>query len=153
MSYSSESFYKGADGDAHRVLNRDVFLYFLDLEVKRARRYQNFFCIITLKLSQLADRENGQGLNSCYQKLSHFLEEELRESDVLGALGEDRLVAILPYADQSAGVHTKSRFEGSLRYYDFDREGYEVKIDQICFPVDGTDTPDLLQKVAGPAVV
>jgi hypothetical protein len=150
MSYSVDPSSEGAQMELSRILSRELFIYFLDLEVKRARRYQNFFSILILRLSQLASHDNGTGLQNCYQKLSHLLEEELRESDILGTLAENRLVALLPYADLSAGGHAKSHFEGSLRYYDFKSEGYEVVIEQVCFPVDGTDTPDIVEKVIGP---
>jgi hypothetical protein len=150
MSYSVDPSSEGAQMELSRILSRELFIYLLDLEVKRARRYQNFFCILILKLSQLASHDNGTGLQNCYQKLSHLLEEELRESDILGTLAENRLVALLPYADISAGGHAKSHFEGSLKYYDFKSEGYEVVIEQVCFPMDGTDTPGIVDKVMGP---
>jgi hypothetical protein len=73
----------------------------------------------------------------------------MRDSDILGALEEKRLAVILPYADLMAGGHTRSRFESSLQFYDFGRDGFRVSIEQICFPRDGTDTSDLLRKVAG----
>jgi hypothetical protein len=149
MSYSVDPSSEGATMELSRILSRELFIYFLDLEVKRARRYQNFFSILILKLSQLASHDNGKGLQTCHEKLKHLLEEELRESDILGALAENTLVALLPYADISAGGHAKSHFEGSLKYYDFKNEGYEVKIEQLCFPVDGTDTPDIVKKVIG----
>jgi len=149
MSYSVDPSKEGATMELSRILSRELFIYFLDLEVKRARRYQNFFSILILRLSQLASHDNGKGLQNCHQKLKHLLEEELRESDILGTLAENRLVALLPYADISAGGHAKSHFEGSLKFYDFKSEGYEVKIEQLCFPVDGTDTPDIVKKVIG----
>ena len=151
MSYSVDPSSEGATMELSRILNRELFIYFLDLEVKRARRYQNFFSILILKLSRLASHDNGKGLQTCHEKLKHLLEEELRESDILGALAENTLVALLPYADISAGGHAKSHFEGSLKYYDFKSEGYEVMIEQVCFPLDGTDTPDIVKKVMGPA--
>ena len=136
--------------DPSRILNRDIFLYLLDLEVKRAQRYQDFFCILFLKLTQLANHNNGKGLQTCHQKLANLLTEELRESDILGSLEEDRLVALLPYANRSAGDFTKSRFEDSIKFYDFEVDGYEVSIDHICFPTDGTRSVDLIKKTSGP---
>jgi hypothetical protein len=73
----------------------------------------------------------------------------MRDSDILGALEETRLAILLPYADLLAGGDTRSRFENSLRYYDFSRDGYYVEIEQLCFPRDGTDTADLIEKMIG----
>lgn len=134
---------------AGRILSRELFLYVLDLEVERARRYQNFFCVLRLKLSQLAGQEKRKGLQESYQSLSNWLRGELRESDIVGSLGDDQLAALLPYADLWGSGHVRSCLEGSLRYFDFKNAGYEIMIDQICFPKDGTVTEDLVRKVTG----
>ena len=75
--------------------------------------------------------------------------EELRESDILGSLGDDQLAILLLYADPAAGGRARSRLEGSLKYYEFKNKGYEVMFDQISFPMDGTDMPDLIEKLLG----
>lgn len=136
--------------EVDRLLDREIFLFFLDLEVKRSRRYQNFFCILVLKLKELPDQSGAKGLQVCYQRLTHLLAEEMRDSDILGTLGERSLAVLLPYADISAALYTRSRFENNLQYYDFSREGYQVMVEQVCFPRDGTDTADLIRKVIGP---
>jgi PleD family two-component response regulator len=149
MSYSADQSGKVGEGELSRILNQEIFLYLLDLEVKRARRYQDFFCILILNLNRIPSHDNGKGEEACYETLANLLIEELRDSDILGSLGEKRLAALLPYADSSAGGVAKSRFEGSLKYCDFESEGYKVMVDQICFPVDGTDIRDLMKKVVG----
>lgn len=149
IAYSGNPSGKGAEMALSRILNQEIFLHFLDLEVKRARRYQNYFSVLILNLVQLSSKENGSGLHNCYDQLSHLLREEFRESDILGSLGENKLAALLPYADGSAGGQARSHFQASLEYCDFKKEGYEVKIEQFCFPMDGTDTRDLIRKVIG----
>ena len=139
-------------GELNRILNQEIFLYLLDLEVKRARRYQDFFYVLILDLNRIPSHDNGKGEQSCFEMLTNLLIEELRDSDILGSLGEKRLAALLPYADSSAGDAAKSRFEGSLKYCDFKNAGYEVKVDQVCFPVDGTDINGLVKKVVGTEV-
>jgi len=128
-----------------RILDKDLFLYLLDLEVKRARRYQNFLCLLLLHLQQFSKNHDGGNLQTCRQTLSNLLREEMRESDILGSLGESEMVILLPYADMSAGSIARARFEGTLKYYDFKGKGYEVKIDQVCFPLNGTNTIDLVK--------
>ena len=73
----------------------------------------------------------------------------MRESDLLGSLGDDHLAVLLPYADPSVSRHVKSRLEGSLKHLGFKNDGYEVMIDQICFPKDAAVTKDLVSKVTG----
>ena len=129
-----------------RILDKDLFFYLFDLEVKRARRYQNFMCILLLHLSPLAGDGGENGLKACYRTLSKILLEEARETDILGSLGENRLAALLPYADVTAGSQAKTRFEGTLKYYDFRSRGYQVAVEQFCFPKNGTVTSDFIQK-------
>ncbi len=133
--------------ESNRILNKDFFLYLLDHEVKRARRYQNFYCLLLLKVMTIVSQEEGNGVHACFKILKNLLLEGVRESDVLGSLGENRLVILLPYADVSAGGAAKSRLEKALKYYDFGSKGCQVLINQICFPYNGTDTADLIQKV------
>lgn len=130
-----------------RILNREFFLYLLDLEVKRARRYQEFFCVLVMSLCGLTNQDNGHNQQSCFEILSNLIREEFRDSDILGNLSDDQIAAILPYADGSAASIARARFEGSLKYCDFEQAGYEVKVDQICFPADGTDVNDLIKRV------
>ena len=131
--------------DIGRIQSQDSFLYLLDKEVKRARRSRYPFCILKISLFQLSNNENDNGIQFCVQKLIHFAGEELRESDILGFLGEYQLAMILPYTDPNSAIHAKSRLKERLKYYEFKKEGYEVKIDQICFPTDGSNTTDLIE--------
>ena len=134
-----------------RVLNRDLFLFLLDLEVKRARRYQNFICLMLLKIKQFKKNNDGLDFPTCHEILSDLLSVEIRESDILGELDGDKLIVLLPYADAKAGNHARTRFEETLKYYNFKNKGFEVMVDQICFPVDGTNTMDLIRKSLGEA--
>ena len=134
--------------EGRRISNKEMFWYLLDLELKRGLRYQNHFCLLTFKLYRIHDHTNGKGLKTCYQALSHFLIEELRESDILGSLGEDQLAILLPYADPSVGGVVRSRIEDSLKCYEFKDQGYEVMVNQICIPRDGTDTAELSRRKA-----
>jgi diguanylate cyclase (GGDEF)-like protein len=149
MENSGGEFPKRADGIYGRVLNRDLFLFLLDLEVKRARRYQNFLCLMFLNVRQFSTGNNGGGLETCRKTLRNLLAEEVRESDIIGSFGADNIVVLLPYADVRAGAHVKSRFEVALNYCDFKEKGFEILVDQICFPIHGTDTMDLVRKALG----
>jgi PleD family two-component response regulator len=131
-----------------RILNRDLFHFVLDIEVKRSRRYQNFLCLMLFKIKQFSQEGDRGDMQACYRKLGDLLMEETRESDIIGFLELDRLVVLLPYADMKAGAHVKSRFEDTLKYYDFKSKGIEIMIDQVCFPVNGSDTTDLITRAS-----
>jgi len=141
---------KGAEVGLGRILNQETFFYLLDMEVKRSRRYQNFFSVLVLRFYQLFGKDNSSGLLNCYNHLTQLMQGEFRESDILASVGGNRLVALLPSADESATSHVRSHFEASLELCDFRKKGYEVRVDQICFPMDETDSRDLIRKIIGP---
>lgn len=146
MENLGEKSPKGMEKAFSRILHRDLFLFLLELEVKRARRYQNFLCLMLFKIKRFPEEGDGGDLKACYQTLSDLLVEEIRESDIIGSLELNKLIVLLPYADVKAGAQVKSRCEVALNYFDFKSKGLEILIDQVCFPVNGTDTMDLIKK-------
>jgi diguanylate cyclase (GGDEF)-like protein len=146
MGNGEGGFPRGPEEVFGRILNRDLFLFILDIEVKRSRRYQNFLCLVLFKIKQFSQQGDRVGLKACHRTLGDLLTVEMRESDIIGSLELDKLVVLLPYADVKAGAHVKSRFEDALKYYDFKKNGIEIKIDQVCFPVNGSDTMDLIKR-------
>jgi len=146
MENGGGKFPSGSGETFGRILNRDLFLFLLNLEVKRARRYQNFLCLMLLKIRQFSQEGDGGGLQACNRTLSDLLAEEIRESDIIGSFELNKLVVLLPYADEKAGACVKSRFEDTLKYYDFKSKGFEIMIDQVCFPINGSDTMDLIKR-------
>jgi PleD family two-component response regulator len=134
-----------------RILNKELFVYILDLEIKRARRYQNFLCLLDIELKKCNDSYDDYGgdLKILYQTICNLLIGETRESDILGSLEENQLMILLPYADLSAGDRTKSRLESIFKIYDFKSKGYEIMINQISFPANGADTIDLIKNAFG----
>lgn len=146
MGNGRGEFQSGPEETFGRILNRDLFLFILDIEVKRSRRYQNFLCLVLFKIRQFLQEGDREGLKACYRTLTDLLMEEIRESDIVGSLELDKLAILLPYADAKAGAHVKSRFEDALKYYDFRGKGIEIMIDQVCFPINGSDTMDLIKR-------
>lgn len=147
MENNSYGFTIGPSGDFGRMLNRELFLFLLDLEIKRARRYQNFLCLLILKLKENRRGENCWNRSFCFEILRDLLITEMRESDILGTIREGELCLLLPYADESSGKLAQSRFEETLKYFNFHNKGYDVFVDQICYPIQGTNLADLVKKV------
>jgi PleD family two-component response regulator len=139
----------GAEGAGlARIMDKDAFLRFLDLEVKRAWRYQNFLCLLVIEIKQCSDDHGGCDPQICCEILSDLLRVEMRESDILAFLGLSQMAILLPYADKAAGDRAKVRLENTLKYYEFRKRGYEVEVRQICFPMDGTSIKDLMKRVS-----
>lgn len=149
MSHASGDSGGSGRREAERICDWPAFLYFMDLEVKRARRYQNFFAVLILELSKMVSAAKEGDLEGSRRKLMQMTMEELRESDVISRIGGQRVAVLLPYADGAAAGHAKLRCEGMLKLYAFGEEGYQVKIEAVCFPNDSTDTAELLQRITG----
>jgi len=132
-----------------RILKQNLFLFLLDFEVKRAQRYQNFLSVLIFKLKHTSHSTNGDGFQLCYKLLSRLLAEEMRETDIIASLRGNRLAVLLPYADVNCGGAAKSRVENILKDYDLRNNGYEVVIQQISFPMNGTSTIDVMKKALG----
>jgi PleD family two-component response regulator len=137
----------GTNTEIGRIHSPEWFLYLLDKEVKRARRHRDSFCILKLTVSQLTNKEDDKGLQTCFERLIQFIGEELRESDILGFLGEHQLAVIFPYADPNAASYVQSRLERSLEYFNSKKESCEVKILRTYFPADASNTAALIGKI------
>ena len=131
-----------------RIVEKDLFLFLLDHEVKRARRYQNFLSLLGIKLIPLPGGEEA-GMEGSAQVMTGLLRDETRESDLLGQGENNQLFLLLPYADSTVAGRVKSRFENVLKYCDFKEKGCEVRMDQVCFPVQGTNPQELLESLGG----
>ena len=132
-----------------RILKQNLFLFLLDLEVKRAQRYQNFLSILIFRLKHTSHGTNGDGFQPCYKLLSRLLAEEMRETDIIASLRGNKLAVLLPYADVDCGSAAKSRVENILKDYDLQNNGYEVVIQQVSFPMNGTSTIEMMKKALG----
>jgi hypothetical protein len=135
---------------SNRVLDENLFFFLLDLEVKRARRYQNFICLISIRLNDISRKSKLTNLRVHQKNLSDFLSSEIRESDIIASIGEDRVLLLLPYADVKTGQKAKQRVEEAIKYLDFKKNGIEITLDQFCFPINGADSMDLIKRFLGP---
>lgn len=130
-----------------RVLGQNLFFLLLDHEVKRARRYQNFISLLHLRLKVSGEGGSPDQLETCHEILGDLLSLEIRDSDLLAPLEEDGWLILLPYADLQTGEKAKSRLEETLRYFDFQKRGFEIAIDLWEFPGHWTDTQDLFHQL------
>ncbi len=133
-----------------RILDQNLFFFLLDQEVKRARRYQNFICLLHLKINRVGGGELQGNLRTCHETLGDLLSVEMRDSDLLAPLGEDRWLVMLPYADMQTGMKAKARFEEILRYFDFKKRGFDIAIDHWVFPAHWNNKEDLFHQIFTP---
>lgn len=129
------------------VFRRQSFLFLLDLEIKRARRYQNYLSLLSFTLHGL-NPSPGENPGVSLKNLAYLLKDELRGTDCVGeGEGANRLLVMLPYADM-AGVHkVREKLEKIFQDYEFGAEGLAIEISEVCFPTHATNIEGLLRRV------
>ena len=126
------------------VLNRRSFLFLLDLEIKRARRYRNYLSLLSLTFSHL-DPSPAENPSISIKTLAHLLKDALRDTDIVGQDAANRLLVMLPYADKEASHKVRERLERCFQGYGFGGNGFTIEFDEVCFPTHATTFDDLLR--------
>jgi PAS domain S-box-containing protein len=126
------------------VLNRESLLFLLNMETKRAQRYQNHLSLLSLTFGHL-DHSLRENTNISLKTLATLLKSELRDTDIVGQGGGNRLLFMLPYANMARAHKVRERSEKILHYYGFGRKGFPIEIDEMCFPTHAKNVDDLLR--------
>ena len=126
------------------VLNIQSFLFLLNLEIKRARRYQNSISLLSHTFGHLEPSLREEPSISL-KTLASLLKSELRDTDIVGQGGGNRLLFMLPYADMARAHNVRERLEKTLHYYGFGRNSFTIEIDEVCFPTHATNVDDILR--------
>jgi diguanylate cyclase (GGDEF)-like protein len=133
-----------------QVLERDFFEYLLDLEVHKAVRYLYFFSLLAIQPSgNGSDKEPGQD-GYLAKILAELIRDEIRGTDVVGRIGEDKFFVMLHQADYQQAREIGERILQRVRNYSFvvkDREiRNTVSIGGVCFPTHTNDMGSLTAK-------
>jgi GGDEF domain-containing protein len=126
------------------VLDRQSFLFLLNLEIKRAQRYQNFLSLLSLTFGHL-DPSVGEYASISMKTLANLVKYELRETDIVGLGAGNVLLIMLPYADMAGAHAVRERLKRILYEYGFGRKGFTVEINEVCFPTHANNFDDLLR--------
>jgi len=126
------------------VFNTESFLFLLDLEIKRARRYRNYISLLFLTFGQRAPPP-GENPSVSFKTLVHLARDELRDTDIVRQSRANRLMVMLPYADMAVAHKVKERLKKFLQNHGFGRKGFKIDIEEVCFPTHATYTNDLLR--------
>lgn len=126
------------------VFDRQIFLFMLDLEIKRAQRYQNYLSLLSFTFGHL-DPLPGESPSISLRTLANLLKHELRDTDIVAQAAGNQLLVMLPYADVVGGHGVRERLEKILYDYGFGRKGFTIEINEVCFPAHATNVDDLLR--------
>jgi len=90
------------EGEGRPIYRRHVFLFLLEDEMRRAKRYGTAFSLIMLQLDPNDDAKT--------EKLVFHMAASLRDSDKIGRYSEDRLMILLPATDRAGSDMWLKRF-------------------------------------------
>jgi diguanylate cyclase (GGDEF)-like protein len=130
-----------------RILPDTFFNYFLGIELERAKRYQNYLSLISVRFDLNPDPDPAMSeIAGQYQEmLPKILCDELREVDVIGKLDDQTYSVILLHADEDATFKVSERLRDRIHtlYSDSNVVTTSVSIGGACCPKDGCEPFEL----------
>lgn len=106
--------------------NRRHFLERGEVELAHVRRYGNTLSLLMLDVDhfkRINDTHGHKAGDIVLQKLSHILRDTLRTVDLIGRMGGEEFVVILPDADLQQAVEVAERLREIVAATDVMREG------------------------------
>lgn len=121
------------------VFGKEPFMFFLDMEISKAIRYQNYLSLLLVRVEP--GKHQARHIREQIKKLASILTTEVRRTDIIGRLDRDKLSVILLNADRSACRIVKDRVAATLQDYRL-----PSSLALACFPSDSTDANNLLKR-------
>lgn len=126
------------------VLDKKSFLFLLDMEIKRARTYQDHLSLLSFTFGHLTP-SNRETPSISLKTLANLIKNELRDTDVVGQDRGNKILIMLPNADMAEAHKVRARLEQVLHNYGFGRKGFAIEIDEVCFPTQTANLEDILR--------
>ncbi len=128
-----------------KVLKRDAFEYLLDLEIKKAMRYQYFFSLLIIEPDLREDIHNESDI---IKTIAEIISDEVRNTDTIGRMGKDNFYVILPHAETSSTSMVAERIRNRVESYTFSKNNGMTKktisIGAACFPTHSNEIKNLV---------
>lgn len=133
-----------------QTLERDFFVYLLDLEARKAVRYLYFFSLLIIQADQdlapAAEERNAVLVRT----LAQLIRDEVRGTDILGRIENDKFFLILHQSDLQSSYAIGERIRVRLENYSFMMDGKEerktISVGGACFPTNANDVESLIEK-------
>lgn len=132
----------------------------LDEEYERTRRYGGFTSVLYIDMDNFkpVNDQFGHGVgNEVLKQLASLMASTTRSCDVVGRIGGDEFLAVLPQTDREQARALADRLRKAIENYELDLED-QGKVDSVrasigvaAFPVNG-DTIDNVLSAADGAV-
>lgn len=125
-----------------KALISPLFNFFLDWEIRRSFRYQNFASLLML------EPYNKPRNIETLAELVSLIKRNVRETDIIGRLNDFRFGIILLAADLDGTYIMSSRIMEHINNYAFSKEPQhrlKISIGGACFPTNSLDKDTLFQ--------
>ena len=136
------------------LANRGLIRRELDRELARAKRHNGVVAVHAIRVKgyrDYIDREGKAAAENLMCAIATNLEQNIRAMDILGALSEDTLLAILPDcqaqdspADRLAGIATAVAEVDEAKKK---LESLDISVITAAYPDSGETTDDLIRQI------
>lgn len=114
------------------VINRRTGLFFLENQIKTARRNKSNFTISFIDVNNLKEVNDNYGHNegdNLLIELCKLLKETIRENDILARLGGDEFLLIFPKCELNEAQAVWKRIQKKISdYNDQERKKYNISV-------------------------
>ena len=125
------------------VHNRDFFMQFMELELKRSRRHSYSTSLLKILVDDTglpAGDSDGAATDGVLRKMASILKRVLREIDLVARYEEAGLAVLLPYCEESGAAKVVTRMREALTdssvllVNDLNRSAVSLTFSVVTFP-------------------
>jgi diguanylate cyclase (GGDEF)-like protein len=129
---------------------RRYFMVKLQEELLRAQRYNNILSVVMVDLDRFKNINDTYGHDAgdrVLKAIGKFLQQNVRDVDVVARYGGDEFVIMIPEAANDAAHILSERLRKNLSEMKFDDlPPVTISLGIATFPYDGKDPEDLVKK-------
>jgi Diguanylate cyclase, GGDEF domain len=145
---TGSSFYE----EGSKLLTAGAFEFVLDSELKRAVRSQNYITLVTLETSREWEGMTVTADDGALQDMAAIIASQVRETDLLGHIGQGTLAIVLIDADFEHSQRVINRLVPLIENYEFPNV-LRIAVGAACYPTHAVDGDSLKrQAMARPLV-
>ena len=144
---SEELKYISQTDEATGIYNRRKAIDELENQVALSKRYGTVFSIALLDIDNFKMINDNHGhITGDYvlKSFSDFLKINLRETDILGRLGGDEFIIIIPQCDAQSAYKFVERIREKIENHSFDNNAYMTFSAGVCSHVPGQTVSDII---------
>ena len=144
----SDSFYE----EGSRLLTPNAFEFVLEGEMKRAVRSQNFLTLVVFEAAREWDGMTVTADTGTVEEVADIVEQEIRDTDVIGYTQNGELSLVLLDADYSNSTKVIDRLIHQIDHYEFTTP-LRISVGAACYPTHAVDAGALKRQAVSHPVV